>query len=132
MNQGLQSNWVIFRLNEILGYIFKNKGGNNRRAVLLTRLPPQWKWWVVKVFYPYSLLLALCTGGAWLLKSRDSLPITDFFVARKMKDFPLSQYPINVVVILWVSTLAKRYVSNQATACDSDSIFFQLICTINA
>ena len=41
-----------------------------------------------------------------------------------MKDFLLSQYPINAVVILWVSSLAKRYVSNNATGCDSDSIFF--------
>ena len=70
--------------------------------------------------------MALCTDGTRLLKSHDFLPFTDFFVAKKMKDFLLSQYPINEVVILWVSTLAKRYVSNQATGCDSDSIFFQL------
>ena len=68
--------------------------------------------------------MALCTDGTRLLKSHDFLPFTDFFVARKMKDFLLSQYPINEVVILWVSTLAKRYVSNQATGCDSDSFFF--------
>ena len=99
--------------------------------MLLTRIPPQWKWQVVKVFCLFRLLFGLVYRWALLLKTHDFLPFTDFFVARKMKDFLLSQYPINAVVILWVSTLAKRYVSNKATGCDSDSIFFQLFCTVN-
>ena len=79
---------------------------------------------MLKFFICIVYCFAWCTDRALLLKSHDFLPFTDFFVARKMKDFLLSQYPINAVVILWVSSLAKRYVSNNATGCDSDSIFF--------